>query len=263
MTAAQNVTPEVAAIMKKKGVPRHIWEPIAMAEAPSGNESLAAYDSGGLSFGAFQLHVPNGQGSQWKTYAKKGQTAFAVLENPQVNTTIAANAIAPAYKQAKAMGLSGQAALDYTATHSGHPTNNGQWTQEEVNINKYYQEGYGRTKDMTLTYSGTNTVPQGANLSGWYNAVKSGYLGPVQNTASTNGSQAAVQTSVNNPYSGLAGVFYTIHHAENTPLKVTFLNTHLYPTRVAIVLVGLAIVLLVIFGAVLGRSNNVISIAKV
>ena len=263
MTAAQNVTPEVAAIMNKNGVPAYVWEPIAMAEDPSGNESLAAYDSGGLSFGLFQLHVPNGQGSQWKTYAKKGQTAFAVLENPQVNTTIAAEAIAPAYKKGKAMGLTGQQLVDYTATHSGHPTNNGQWTQEEVNINQYYQEGYGRTKNMTITYSGTNTVPQGFNVGGWSSAVASGYLGPVQNTASANGSQSSVQTANNNPYSGLAGVFYTIHHAENTPLKVSFLNTHLYPTRVAIVLVGLAIVLLVIFGAVLGRTNNVISIAKV
>lgn len=100
------------------GVPAWVSLCIAYAETSINPGEIG---DNGTSYGLFQLHTPGGQGDVWPQYGSSPQ----VLLNPTTNAMIAIKPIAAGYKEALAQGLSGFAALQYTADHSGHPDSTG------------------------------------------------------------------------------------------------------------------------------------------
>ena len=105
----------ISEIFQAQGVPESIWKPILSIES-GGNplaHALTPYED---SVGLFQLNRLGGLGSGY---------TVAQLADPATNATIAAKAMAPAYKAGVARGLDGIDLLRYTAYSSGWPTTQG------------------------------------------------------------------------------------------------------------------------------------------
>lgn len=182
---------QVSSQFSQQGVPASIWEPIVSVE--SGGNVNAVGDNG-TSFGLLQLHTPGGQGSSWSQYDPAFLTSdpqdASVLENqslpmqqrilstPDVNASIGSAPIASAYKQGKLQGLKGQALLDYTASHSGHPYNNGVPAlasgSEQTAINQAYASGIGTTKQLVIYDGSPNEVASNSTSSGGSSSSKNG-----------------------------------------------------------------------------------------
>ena len=101
---------------RQLGVPSAVWAPITAVE--SGGNPTAVGDNG-TSFGELQLHIDGGQGTGH---------SIGELENPIQNVAIGGPPIASAYNAGLEKGLSGFNLVAYTASHSGHPSDTGEFT---------------------------------------------------------------------------------------------------------------------------------------
>ena len=102
-------------IFAAQGVPENVWRPIMQTES-KGDPN--AYFKTGLeeSVGLFQLNRQGGLGAGH---------SLENLKNPEVNASIAAGAMSPAYVRGLSQGLTGFSLTQYVAYNSGWPTQAG------------------------------------------------------------------------------------------------------------------------------------------
>lgn len=150
--------PTLNEIFNNWGIPAGVWRPIMQVESggdPSAHTVTDKEDSVGL----FQLNRNGGLG--------KGYTV-AELQDPETNANIAAGAMAPAYQEAKAQGLTGLDMVRYVAYNSGFPTTQGVGTmQTDPTVQDYDKKlqaavGTGQTSSASANPAGT---PQDSSLT--------------------------------------------------------------------------------------------------
>ena len=235
-----SVNASVMQVFQQKNVPASIWVPIMMAESGGNANALNPNDAGAPSIGLFQLHV-GGQANGWKQYAQNGQNIYQTLENPVTNAEIASGPIASAYQAGVNQGLSGNALLTYTSTHSGHPTNNGTITNEQSAIAGFASQGYG-TNEIPIIHAGATVYP----------ATSGGTTTNVTNAIITGASPAGSVSSTGGTYTGLAGAIESLYNFENPPAGSTFGGVLSLPVtpfhRALIVLLGIVLVIIGVAG---------------
>ena len=91
------------------------WVTKSLVQTESGGNPASIGDHG-TSVGLLQLHQGNGQGAGYTT---------SELQNPATNLSIGMPPISIAYQAGVQKGLKGYQLLQYTASHSGHPTETG------------------------------------------------------------------------------------------------------------------------------------------
>ena len=110
----EQIRSAVHPVFLRYGVPDYVWASIAAMET-GGTFNPRLVGDAGASFGLFQLFTGGGQGDAW---ANKTE----LLLEPELNAEIAAPAIARAYADAKAQGVSdGPDLVAWVALRSGHP----------------------------------------------------------------------------------------------------------------------------------------------
>lgn len=130
--AAPAINDIVSQVAESYGVPP--WIALDIMQVESGGNPSAVGDQG-TSFGLFQLHKGGGQGDGYP---------LSVLLDPVRNTEIAMSPIARAYRQGVQQGLTGYSLLEYTASHSGHPTETGYMPESyRQQLIQAYQSGLG------------------------------------------------------------------------------------------------------------------------
>jgi len=102
-------------IFASQGIPYNVWGPIMQTES-KGDPGAYVKTPVEESVGLFQLNLMGGLGA--------GHTVEN-LKNPQINATLAAEAMAPAYTKGVAQGLTGFGLTQYVAYNSGWPTKAG------------------------------------------------------------------------------------------------------------------------------------------
>lgn len=160
-TAAQEAISKWSGIY---GVPIWVTDSIATQES---NLNPAAVGDQGTSFGIFQLHQGGGQGD--------GYTPSQLL-NPNTNAQIGISAIAPAYQAGVKQGLTGYPLLQYTADHSGHPTETGVLPAAyNKGLASAYQKVTGKKTTVTVPAATSSNSPGG--IVGGIKQVAFGLMG--------------------------------------------------------------------------------------
>lgn len=162
---------------------------LTIAQEESGGTNAApGLDSNGVySTGLFQLNQ-KGQGAGYNPQA---------LVNPSLNASIGVKALAPAYKQAQARGLSGYPLVQYVASHAGHPDNTG-YLPASYNSRLYaaYQTvSAGKFGQGSGSASNAPAPPQGVTTTGTTTASGGG--------SNTSGSASSSNSLSLNPLSGI------------------------------------------------------------
>lgn len=110
-----SLTDSIISIFSTWGVPAAVWQPIMQVES-GGNPSARSVTGNEDSVGLFQLNRLGGLGAGY---------SVTQLQDPTTNASIAAMAMAPAYKEGIKEGLSGLSLVRYVAYNSGWPTTQG------------------------------------------------------------------------------------------------------------------------------------------
>jgi hypothetical protein len=152
-TDKQTVLSKLKYYSQSYGVPS--WIVSSIVEVESNFQTHLAGD-GGKSFGLLQTYTNGGQGDGY---------SGRYLSNVDNNLKIGMPHLKKGYDEGIKRGKTGYDLLEYTASHSGHPSHNGTWT---TGYRESLKRSFKNGDELSgINYSSSNTEYQKADIGTW------------------------------------------------------------------------------------------------